>query len=379
MKVLYITPGCFDKGGISRYSRYQIKALRDVLGEHSVRVISLLGPDDKSFESEINVDWHANDNNYLSKILFSIQIAYQILFWRPDVVHVAHVNFSGLAWILAKIAKAKTVLNIYGLEVWSGLSVDAKFGLKNVQYVISDCYFTASYVEGVNYRAKGSTSVIWDCVDHNQFFPGNPDFRVLEKYGIPDPNKNFNVMTLGRLSFAASHKGYERLIDAFAKVASQHSKLYLVIAGDGDMKDTLQERVNGLGLQSRVIFTGLVEDKHMADVYRSATLFSLVSDRGLNRGEGIPLTPLEAMACGIPILVGNQDGSQEAVHQNSNGFVLDPLDINNISKAISKFIKDKNLLKKQQQGAIHISKQNFSYDDFCEKHKILYYSIMDIK
>ena len=44
MKILYLTPGCFDKGGISRYNRYQIQALRMLAGAENVFVFSLLGP-----------------------------------------------------------------------------------------------------------------------------------------------------------------------------------------------------------------------------------------------------------------------------------------------------------------------------------------------
>ena len=48
-KYLYITPGCFDKGGISRYSRYQITAIREIFGYDKVSVFSLLGKNKHSF------------------------------------------------------------------------------------------------------------------------------------------------------------------------------------------------------------------------------------------------------------------------------------------------------------------------------------------
>ncbi len=57
-RVLYLTPGCFDKGGVSRYSRYQIRCLRDWLGDDNVRVLSLMGPDEHSLETPMDVWWH---------------------------------------------------------------------------------------------------------------------------------------------------------------------------------------------------------------------------------------------------------------------------------------------------------------------------------
>ena len=58
-RILYLTPGCFDKGGISRYGRYQIEALREVIGAENVRVLSLLGPDGDEFETDFDVAWHS--------------------------------------------------------------------------------------------------------------------------------------------------------------------------------------------------------------------------------------------------------------------------------------------------------------------------------
>jgi phosphatidylinositol alpha-1,6-mannosyltransferase len=66
VKVFYMTPGCFDKGGISRYSRYQLTALREIYGENNVRAISMLGPQGDSFD----VFWHANGNGFFSKLRF---------------------------------------------------------------------------------------------------------------------------------------------------------------------------------------------------------------------------------------------------------------------------------------------------------------------
>ena len=68
-KILYISPGCFDKGGISRYNRYQIKALRELLGERNVKVFSLLPPQDGDFEDQFEVTWNAWGISKLSKMI----------------------------------------------------------------------------------------------------------------------------------------------------------------------------------------------------------------------------------------------------------------------------------------------------------------------
>ncbi|HEY1942337.1 MAG TPA: hypothetical protein VGH40_09465, partial [Roseiarcus sp.] len=57
LRILYLTPGCYDKGGISRYCRYQIQALRENHGAERVTVLSLLGPDQNGFEEPFAVSW----------------------------------------------------------------------------------------------------------------------------------------------------------------------------------------------------------------------------------------------------------------------------------------------------------------------------------
>lgn len=375
MKILFLTPGCFDKGGISRYSRYQVTALRELFGDENIRVLSLLGPEQDSFEDPFRVHWYGKGNSKWQQIRFIVQTLWQIISWRPAVIHIAHVNFSGFAYVLAKIFGIKTVLNIYGLEVWSGLSSDAAYGLKKVDFVISDCHYTASYIEENKFRKKGTTTVIWDCVDLVRFNPGKANEEVKLKYGIIDKTDHFVILSLGRLSKTAAHKGYDRLITVFSNLIKKHEKALLVIAGKGDNKEAYNEMVRQLRISDNVVFTGMVDDKDLPDLYRCASVFSLVSDRGKGRGEGIPLTPLEAMACGVPVIVGNHDGSQEAVVNNINGSVIDPFDLDAHVKVLEELINEPLLLEKKKDAAANIAHTLFSYNNFKNKHKDFYSGI----
>ncbi|MCC7526595.1 MAG: glycosyltransferase family 4 protein [Chitinophagaceae bacterium] len=368
MKILFLTPGCFDKGGISRYSRYQITALRELFGKENIRVLSLLGPEKDSFEDEFEVNWFAGRNTIWQQLRFIGQTFWQILKWRPAVIHVAHVNFSGFACVLAKVFRKKTVLNVYGLEVWSGLSADAAYGLRKTDFVIADCHYTADYVEKEGYRKKGSITVIWDCVDLARFCPADLSDSICAKYGIPNRRDYFVIMSLGRLSKTAAHKGYDRLIQVFNKVVEKNQNARLVIAGKGDNREEYETMVKDFGLAGKVIFTGMVDDADLPDLYRCASVFSLVSDRGKGRGEGIPLTPLEAMACGVPVIVGDQDGSKEAVVENQNGYVINPYDLEKHVEVIGELIHSPSLAEAKGNAAAQVAQTHFSYTNFMEKH-----------
>lgn len=374
MKILYLTPGCFDKGGISRYNRYQIKALRELFGNDHIKVLSLLGPDEEAFESPFSVTWHG-DSNGRSKLRFILQTIHHIISWRPDVIHVAHVNFSGLAVVLARIFRLKSVLNVYGLEVWSGLSKDAELGLKSIDHVISDCHYTAHYLESEGYRTPNTTTVIWDCVDLELFKPQPDEWpRIKKTYNLPDRNDHFIILTLGRLAFEAAHKGYDRLICVFANLIQVYPNARLVIAGKGNMKERLQQQVSQIGLEDKVVFTGMVPDQDLPALYSYAHVFSLVSDRGKGRGEGIPLTPLEAMACQVPIVVGNHDGSQEAILHN-NGLVIDPFNQSEHQKYFETLISNSVLQNEQAESALNTAHLVFGFQSFKTKLQLFFASI----
>ncbi|HRP33984.1 MAG TPA: glycosyltransferase family 4 protein [Agriterribacter sp.] len=372
MNILYLTPGCFDKGGISRYSRYQLTAFRELYGKENVRALSLLGPDKDSFEDIFEVTWYAGSNSIWQQLRFIGQTIWQIVKWRPSVIHVAHVNFSGFACVLAKVFRIKTVLNVYGLEVWSGLSTDAAYGLRKADFVIADCHYTADFVEKEGYRKKGSTTVIWDCVDLERFYPADLSESICAKYSIPNRAEYFVIMSLGRLSKTAAHKGYDRLIQVFHALAKNHPNARLVIAGKGDNRQAYESMVANFQLSDRVVFTGMVDDADLSDLYRCASVFSLVSDRGKGRGEGIPLTPLEAMACGIPVIVGDQDGSKEAVVDNQNGYVINPFDLEKHVEAIEELIHSPSLVEAKSRAAARVAQDHFSYVHFKQKHLAFY-------
>ena len=372
MRVLYLTPGCFDKGGISRYCRYQIAALRNIDSINHILTLSLLGRDLHSFEEEFKITWSANGNSLINKMLFSFKAIITTIYFRPDVIHVAHINLSFLGFLCSKISKSRLVLNVYGLEIWSGLKYSSRIGLAKSDNIISDCHSTKNYILKNLEVHENKIEVIWDCVDINKFKPVILDYNVLGKYNIPSKIDFFNILTLGRLSKTSRHKGFERLIDVFKRIHIKYPLTRLIIAGKGDDLNRLERLVNKLDIKDYIIFTGEIHEDDLCMIYNSSNIFSLVSQKGDMMGEGIPLTPLEAMACNLPIIVGNQDGSKEAIFNDENGFSIDPFDIDKHEECLISFIENKELTKRMSQNSLEIIRKYFSFSEFEIKHIELY-------
>ena len=335
--MLYLSIGVFDKGGVARYSRYQIRALRELLGTREVTALSVREPEPGGFEEPFGVDYYAGGLDWQSRIKFGLAA------WKrsrrmkpPRLIWASHLYLGALGWLVRRSVgrNTKLVVNIYGEEIWSGKVFLHKWVLRRADLVIADCHFSANYVRDHYGIPQERLRVLWDCVDVDRFRPMPVSQETWQELGIPHHPKAQYVLTLGRLDKVARYKGYDRLIDAVATLQHTMPNLIAVIAGQGNDRERLEARVRDEGLTGRVIFTGAVPEHLLVSLYNTCDLFVLISDRGPGRGEGLPLVGLEAAACGKPVIMGNEDGSQEGVVEGETGHIVSPRDPQAIVDAI---------------------------------------------
>jgi phosphatidylinositol alpha-1,6-mannosyltransferase len=158
------------------------------------------------------------------------------------------------------------------------------------------------------------------------------------------------------------------LIRAFAK-ARLAEPAELVIAGSGARVPELKRIAAESGAGNRVRFVGRVPDSDLPGLYRLSSLFVLISRRGPNEGEGIPLTPLEAAACGVPIVVGNEDGSREAPIHGETGFIVPSRDEDVLVALLESCSPDHARLAQMARAAAIRAKEVFSYERFVADHR----------
>jgi phosphatidyl-myo-inositol dimannoside synthase len=193
-----MTPGVFDKGGIARYNRFQIRALRDEFGEENVRVFSLMGRLHDDFEEPFAVDFAgAMPLSLATRALFFAEVVIAANRFRPDVVLSAHVNMGPLAYAVCRATWSILAQNIYGREIWSeyGLTFARREALKRTAIVISDCHNTAD--RAVDLRiVRRRPEVVWDCVDTERYSRAATNWNAL-----PTRSKNGSLLLrVGSLS-----------------------------------------------------------------------------------------------------------------------------------------------------------------------------------
>jgi phosphatidylinositol alpha-1,6-mannosyltransferase len=146
-----------------------------------------------------------------------------------------------------------------------------------------------------------------------------------------------------------------------------HNNFIALLGGDGNDRPRLERRVSEMGLNKHILFLGSLPEDKLVDVYNLCDLFVHVSDRGYGRGEGIPLTPLEAAACGKPILVGNEDGSQEAVIEGVNGRIVSPRSTGLMSETIRELLLNDESRVRMGMAARTRIEREFGYARFRDQ------------
>ena len=340
-------------------------------------MISLVPPVAGDFEEPFAVDFASFGASTRGRAFFVAASAVAGLGERPELIWSAHLHLAPLALAVARAARARALLNVYSVEVWTNVSRARAAALRRVNYVVSDCHNTKGYLVQHGLRAPERTVVHWDCVDLARFSPGDPG-DVLARYGAPfrvggaetPPNPPtgpaMTVLTLGRMGPGTEYKGYDRLLEAFARIPAE-VPVRLVLAGDGARRAELAARAHALGLGGRAHFVGSVHEQDLPALYRACDVFSLVTHAGPGAGEGIPLTPLEAAACGKPILVGDQDGSHEAVEDGVSGFVVPSFDLDALRARIVQLAEDPALRARMGAAARARVEREHAYERFRDR------------
>src|SRR5439155_1465277 len=140
-------------------------------------------------------------------------------------------------------------------------------------------------------------------------------------YGGPGPH----VVAAGRLE---AQKGFDLLLDAFARVRADGLGATLTILGDGPDREALAARAHRLGLGEAVRFAGF--QPRPSRYFAAADLFVLSS-----RYEGLPNVVLEALAAGCPVVASAcSDGVREVVRDGVNGLLVPPEDRDALARAL---------------------------------------------
>ena len=219
-----------------------------------------------------------------------------------------------------------------------------------------------------------------NAIDTDTFKPlADPESRLTlrKKFSLP-PNDRILLFT-GSL---IHRKGVDLLIDAFITVAQEHPNLFLWLVGpkvqsenaslDETFVTAMQHKVFEAGLSDRVSFFGMIADRHtLAEAYQAANVFVFPS-----RNEGLPNVVLEAMACGLPVVVSDLPGLKNVIKPNDNGIVFPVGDAVHLTQSLNLILHDTDLSQQVGVEAREYISQRHSFADWQSNIAKLYQDLI---
>ncbi len=187
--------------------------------------------------------------------------------------------------------------------------------------------------------------------------------RIRHEFGITEDQ--LLVGTVARFSF---QKGHEFTIEAIPSILRSCPQSRFLLVGDGPEREKIQHRIQELNLSSFVTITG--ERQDIPDLLSALDLFLLTSIF-----EGLPLSVLEAMAVGTPVIATAVNGTPEAVADELTGVLIPPQDSQAVAQAVIALLKDpekrKALSQKSRERVQKYFDQSFmvrQVEDLYDNH-----------
>ena len=178
--------------------------------------------------------------------------------------------------------------------------------------------------------------------------------------------KSNNRIIVGMVARFSSEKGHKYLIRAIDNLVRKGMDIELRLAGDGALLNDCKKLAEELNLSHRIRFVGLIEEIHT--FYRQLDIFVLPSISS----EGLPMTILEAMATGLPVIASDIAGIPEVIQNEKNGILSPPQDVQALTSAIEKIANHTSLRRELGQNAQNTIQERFTMDSVCRKIQSLY-------
>lgn len=186
--------------------------------------------------------------------------------------------------------------------------------------------------------------VIWMGVDSDHFVPvARP----------ADPI--FTVATVARLNHAKGHRFFLR---AMAELRRAGLDIRYRIAGEGPEKASIQAEIARLALGDRVEMLGALDENAVLALLQGSDALALTS---VGKGEAAPVTVMEAMSCGLPVIASIIGGTPEMIDNGRDGLLVPQEDVTAIAAALRGLIADPNRAARIGQAARDSARRKFDH------------------
>jgi glycosyltransferase involved in cell wall biosynthesis len=312
---------------------------------------------------------HQKGPLWLRLRLFSVFMAKYIhqLIFNPHIkiVH-AHLSQRGsfyrkaLVFLLAKLCRKKVIYHLHGSEFLLFFQRSPKPAKRLIQVIFNGC--DAIIVLSESWKRELSNII------------QNPNIHVVyNPVVIADTPKQYeknnqdtpHFLFLGRLG---RRKGVYDILDAVQKIKKPN--FIISLYGDGEV-DVIRKLVQCRGLEQVVQVRGWIHGQQKAQAFQNAHVLLLPS-----HNEGLPMSILEALAQGMPVLSSTVGGIPEAIAHGTNGLLVEPGDSDMLADYLQQLASSPHRLREMSQAAYDTALQKFNHTQIFEQLEQLYQSLL---
>jgi phosphatidylinositol alpha-1,6-mannosyltransferase len=330
LRILALVTEAFGgRGGIAQYNRDFLSALAKCEQVGEVVVLPRF--------SARSVDTLPTGVRQLrpveSKLAYSLSALWTAITHQPiDLVFCGHVRMAPLAAGIARVLNVPLWLQVHGIEIfWRDLSALERRSVEWATIVTAVSRHTRRRLLQRVGIEPARVKVLPNTVE-SQYQPGPKPGYLLERHAAGGKKV---LLTVSRLDSVERYKGHDRVICTLPRLLEQHPDTIYLIVGDGDDRPRLEKLAVECGVAKNVQFTGSVPPEELPEYFRLADVFVMPSAL-----EGFGIVFLEAMATGVRVIGGSQDGSRDPLCDGALGTLVDPENGQQLASAILAALDD---------------------------------------
>lgn len=296
---------------------------------------------------------------------------------RPHIVHTHTAKAGFLGRLAARLAGVPIVLHTYHGHVlhgyYSPLKTQLLRRMEQVLGCFTDCIIavSAQVKNDLVAYGLGSTdkiSVIPLGFDLDPFLSCQ-QYRgeFLRELGLNDGTRLVGI--IGRIFPIKNHRLF---LDAASRVAAIVNSTCFVIVGDGILRTEMENYARELGISDRAIFTGWRRD--LPQIYADLNVLVVSSDN-----EGTPVSAIEAMASGVPVVGTRVGGLPDIITDGENGYLVPPKDPEALAEAILRILQNSELASRMGQTGQTMARERFAIQRLISDTENLYSRLLKEK
>lgn len=359
-KILYITPA-LSVGGAEKFLILLSNSL--VAEKEKQIVVSLKAVNTLQHELDDKIEFITLPRKSKFDLNPVLRLRQLIKQQQPQVIFcinfysylVSRCAMFGLATKATRIISYHSTIHVTRKEHW--LHKLYAFLLTKKDSIVTVSTNQAEYTAAHYWIPANKFTTIHNGIDLRYWHPSTDDndrLSIRKTYAIP-PDAKIIVMTAA-LRIEKNHTGAVKALHLLHTVYNQ--KAYLLMVGDGIMKEEIVKLARELNLQDYVKITGM--QKEVRPFYWASDLFTLTS----TSVETFSIAALEAMGCGLPSVLTNIGGATEMVHDGVNGYICN-LDEQDMAQKWSTALNNNF-----SRDSIHrFTRDNFSAEKMLEEYR----------